>query len=333
MRTTVEPLEGNKVKLCVEVDEGEIEAAVAAAVRKIAKEVRIPGFRPGKAPRRLLEARLGRDHVRQEALREAMPGFYARAVAEHDLDAIAAPEIEVTAGAEEGPVTFDAVVELRPQVSVPGYQGLQVTIPSPHVSDDDVAVQVDRLRDSFAQLQPVTRPARDRDHVTIDIRGYRHDQTIDGLTAEDLLYEVGSGSVVPELDANLRGARTGDILKFNAAHSGEEVAVQLLVKDVKEKVLPEVTDEWASEASEFGSVAGLQADLRHRMGNIRRMQSLNTLHERVLDALVELVTIDLPEALVVTDANARLADMVRRIQAQGSTIEQYLEATGDTTDH
>ncbi len=142
MRAVVEPLEGNKVKLSVEVEEQEFDKAIDAAFRRIAREVRIPGFRPGKAPRRLLEARLGPGVARQEALRESLPEFYARALREADVEAIAAPEIDITSGEERGPVSFDAVVEVRPQVSVVGYGGLRVTVPSPLATDADVDAHI-----------------------------------------------------------------------------------------------------------------------------------------------------------------------------------------------
>src|SRR3954467_2667005 len=138
MQSSVEPLEGNKVKVSVELDEGELEKAIDAAFRKIAREVRIPGFRPGKAPRRILEARLGTEAARQEALRDSLPDYYAQALKEHDVDAIAAPEIDITSGEENGPIAFDAVVEVRPQITVPGYGGIQVTVPSPVVTDEEV---------------------------------------------------------------------------------------------------------------------------------------------------------------------------------------------------
>src|SRR3954452_4191957 len=248
MKTSVEPLEGNKVKLSIEVDENEFEKAVDAAFRKIAREVRIPGFRPGKAPRRLLEARIGAEAAREEALRESLPEFYAQAVKESEVDAIAAPEIDITSGREEGSVAFDAVVEVRPRVSVPGYNGLQATIPDPRVSDEEIDRQIDRLRNSFAELNTVQRPARDGDHLTIDLNGTRHGEPVEGLSATGFLYELGSGSVIPELDQQLQGTNAGDILKFNAPVPGqdEEATLQVLVKEVKEKILPEVTDEWAS---------------------------------------------------------------------------------------
>src|SRR5215472_16318331 len=137
MKAVVEPLEGNKVKLSIEVDEQEFEKAVDAAFRKIAREVRVPGFRPGKAPRRLLEARLGKETGRSEALRDALPDYYSRALRDHEVDALAPPEIDITAGRESGPVAFDAVVEVRPQLHLAGYDGLRVVIPNPAISDEE----------------------------------------------------------------------------------------------------------------------------------------------------------------------------------------------------
>src|SRR5436309_2484330 len=300
MRSSVEPLEGNKVKVSVEVDEAEFDKAIDAAFRKIARETRIPGFRPGKAPRRILEARLGTDVARQEAMHDALPDFYMKALEEQDVDAIAPPEIEITAGHDSGPVQFEAVVEVRPQVSVGGYQGLRVTVPSPEVSDEEVDRQLDRLREQFGELQTVSRPARDGDHVLIDLKGYRHSEQIEGLTADDFLYELGSGSVVPELDEELRDKKAGDILKFTASVQGqeEEAGFQVLVKEVKEKLLPDVTDEWASEASEFETLEELRDDIRNRVGAVKKMQAQLSVRSEVVDALVEVVAEDMPEPLI-----------------------------------
>ena len=326
MRTAVEPLEGNKVKLSVEVDEDEFEKAVDAAYRRIAHEVRIPGFRPGKAPRRLLEARVGKEAARQEALREALPDYYAQALGEADVDAIAPPEIDITSGQDDGPVAFDAVVEVRPQVSIAGYQGLQVTVPSPVVADDDVARQLDRLRSQFGELTPVDRAAADGDHVTIDIRGEREGEAQPGLTAEDYLYEVGSGMAVPGLDDHLRGAKVGDILTFDA----DDIAFRVLVKEVKEKVLPEATDEWASEASEFETLAELEDDIRKRLTLVKRVQAQLALRDEALKAMVEMVGDEAPEPLVAEEMERRLHDLAHRLESQGGTLQQYMEATGTT---
>jgi trigger factor len=332
MRATAQPLEDNKVRLSIEVDEAEFERAMNDAFRKMAREVRVPGFRPGKVPRRLLEARLGTGVLRQEAFRESLPDFYAQALEDADVDAIAAPEIEITAGQEAGPVAFDAVVPVRPVVTIPGYQGLQVTLAPLAVTEEEVDRQVDRLRDQFGELTTVSRPARDGDHLTIDIKGYRHDETIEPLTTDDFLYEVGSGSIVPELDEQLRGAKAGDIFRFNAAVDEQDVSFQVLVKEVKEKVLPEVTDEWASDASEFETVQELRDETRNRLAELKRMQAQMALRDQAARSLSELVDEDMPEVLIEQELERRLHDLSHRLESQGATLGQYLEAAGTDQD-
>jgi trigger factor len=331
MKTTVEPLEGNLVKLSVELDETEFEQDIDAAFRRIAREVRIPGFRPGKAPRRVLEARLGPGVARQEALREALPTYYAKAVSETEVDVIAPPEIDITTGEEEGPVAFDAVVEVRPRVEVPGHGNLRITLPNPEVTDEEVDAQIDRLRANMGELTSVDRPAKNGDQVSVDIAGSVDGEPVPGLTADDYLYPLGSGSVVPELDARLTGAKIGDILEFDAANPQDEdvtIHFRVLVKDVKEQVLPEVDDEWANEASEFETVEELRADLRNRLGSMKRVQGAMSLRNGAVDALVQLVEEEPPEALVNAETERRLRDLSARLGQQGATVEQYLEATG-----
>ena len=332
MKTVVEPLEGNKVKLSVEVDEQEFERALEATFRRIAREVRIPGFRPGKAPRRLLEARMGSEAARQEALRDALPDYYAEALRETDVEAIAPPEIDITGGKDSGPVSFDAVVQVRPHLHLAGYTGLQVTVPSPEVSPAEIDAQVDRLRNNFGELRPVERAARDGDHLTVDIKGTRGGEPVSGMTTDDFLYELGSGTVLPELDDQLRGAKVGDILSFDAAFPGDEgrVALRVLVKDIKEKILPEVTDEWASEASEFDTVEQLRTDLAKRIGLVKRVQSQLALRNATISALVQLVAEDAPEPLVDAEVERQVHDLHHRLEAQGATIPQYLQAIGQS---
>jgi trigger factor len=330
MKTVVEPLEGNKVKLSVEIDEQEFEKALDAAFRKIAREVRIPGFRPGKAPRRVLEARMGKDAARQEAIRDALPDYYARALRDQDVDAIAPPEIDITAGQESGSVAFDAVVEVRPQLKIAGYGGLRVSVPDPEVHDEEIQAQIDRLRSSFGELSPVSRPARDGDHLTIDLNGTRNGEPVAGMTLDDYLYELGTGTVIPELDNQLQGARTGDIFGFETDLPDGSVQFRVLVKEVKEKLLPDVTDEWAGEASEFDTVEELRADITKRVGLIKRVQAQLALRNQSVEALVELVPEDPPEPLVEQELERRAEDLQQRLAAQGASIPQYLEAMGQT---
>jgi trigger factor len=337
VKATVEPLEGNKVKLSVAVDEDEFERAIDTAFRKIAREVRIPGFRPGKAPRKVLEARIGADAARHQALHDSIPEYYAEAVRTHDVDVIAAPEIDITDGEETGGVAFDAVVEVRPVVTVPGYASLQVTIPSPEPSDDDVDAQLETMRTQFAELAVVERPAAEGDYVTVDIAGSQDGEPLEGLTADDYLYPLGSGAIVPELDDELTGAKPGDILEFDAAYPGTDdtegeapspLRFRVLVKEVKAQVLPDLDDEFAAEASEFDTLEELRDDLRRRMGGVRRVQAQMALREKASEALAELVDEELPHALIDAELNDRLQDLALRLQAQGITLEQWLAATG-----
>jgi trigger factor len=333
MQSTVESVEGNKVKLHVTVPADEFERAIDAAFRKLAREVRVPGFRPGKAPRRLLEARLGTDVAREQALRDSLPEFYVDAVTEHEVDVIAPPEIAVTAGQNEGDVEFEAVVEVRPQVHLMGYDELRVELAIEPVRDQDVDDQVDRLRDRFADLTDSDLPLIDDAYATIDIVGSIDGQPVEGLTATDFLYRVGSDMVVAELDRQLRGTRPGAILEFAAElperfgdRAGEEATFRIMVKEAKQKVLPEVTDAWVDEASEFDTVSELRDDLRRRLETVQRLQARMATRDKVLEAVAELVPIPAPEALVDGETRRRIEDLAHRLSHENATVEDYLQA-------
>jgi trigger factor len=331
MKSTVEPVEGNKVKLTITVDSEEFEKQIDAAFKRIAREVRIPGFRAGKAPRKLIEARIGVDAARGDALENSIPQYYSEAVTEHEVDVIASPELEITQGQEEGDLEFTAVVETRPIVTVGGYDSLRVTIDSPEMTDEEVEERVDRLRESFGELQDVERPAQTDDAVTIDITGSRDGEPLDGLVAEDYLYSVGSGSVVPELDDNLRGANVDDVVTFTADHPDPDedpVDFEVKVKAVKERVLPDADDAFAAEASEFETIDELRNDLRTRMGLVKKVQSQMQIQQKTAEALAELVDIEIPEALINEEVRNRLDDLGMRLQAQGIGLEQDLATTG-----
>ena len=336
MKSTVETLDDNRVKLSVEVDEETFDIAVDAAFKRIAKEVRMPGFRPGKAPRRLLEAQFGSAVGREEALREAMPEYYAQAVIEHDVDVVAPPEIEITGGQEDGPVQFDAVVEIRPSVSAAGYDGLRVEIPNPVASDEEIDEQIDNLRRNFAELSVVERPAADDDHVTIDIEATHGDEPVPGLTTTDYDYLLGSGAVVPEIDENLRGASAGDEVEFSADHPDPEeeepLQFSITVKEVKEAVLPDLDDEFAKANSEFETVEDLRADMADRMNTMRIQQANMAVQQNTAEALAALVTDEIPESMIENEINARIQDLVQRLQQQGMDVRAYLEAVGQTAE-
>ena len=336
MKSTVETLDDNRVKLSVEVDEETFDVAVDAAFKRIAKEVRMPGFRPGKAPRRLLEAQFGSAVGREEALREAMPEYYAQAVIEHDVDVVAPPEIEITGGQEDGPVQFDAVVEIRPSVSAAGYDGLRVEIPNPVASAEEIDEQIDNLRRNFAELSVVERAAADEDHVTIDIEATHGDEPVPGLTTTDYDYLLGSGAVVPEIDENLRGVSAGDEVKFSADHPDPEeeepLQFSITVKEVKEAVLPDLDDEFAKANSEFETVEDLRADMADRMNTMRIQQANMAVQQNTAEALAALVTDEIPESMIENEINARIQDLVQRLQQQGMDVGAYLDAVGQTAE-
>jgi trigger factor len=336
VKTTVSPLEGNKVKLSVEVDEDEFDKAISDAYRKIAREVRIPGFRPGKAPRKVLEHRLGSQVGREQALSDALPEYYAQALVDHDVDAIDSPDIDITSGQDDGPVVFDAVVEVRPEVQVPGYGGLRVEITRPTVSDQEVDAQVDRMRQVQSTFADVDRAARDDDAVVIDISGTLDGEPQPGLSADDYSYTVGSGVITPEVDEQLRGAKAGDILEFDAEHPDQEeernLRFRVLVKQVRERVLPHADDEWAAENSEFETIDELRQSIRNRSLVVRQAQAQAQLRQATGEALAKLVEDEPPEQLVNHEMQHRAQDLALRLQAQGLDPEQWLAASGTTNE-
>ena len=336
MKSTVEALEGNKVKLSVEIDEQEFESAVDAAFKKIAREVRIPGFRPGKAPRRVLESHIGAGAGRAQALNDALPEYYSDAVLANEVDVIAPPEIEITDGQEAGIIKFDAIVEVRPVIIVSGYADMAVEIPAPTPSDDEIDAQLDRFRNQYGDLEVVERAADSGDFVTVDIEGSQNDEVLEGLVASAYLYEVGSAGIVPELDEQLVGAAAGDTRSFDAPHpNGEEedpLHFEVTVTEVKAKVLPELNDEFAAQASEFETMAAWRDDLVTRMTEVRKAQSQMMVREKIGEALAELVTDELPEPLIAAEMNERLQDMAMRLQAQGLSLEQWLQFSGTDTE-
>ncbi|MEL7158816.1 MAG: trigger factor, partial [Actinomycetota bacterium] len=335
MKSTVEALEGNKVKVVVEVEEGEFEKDLDAAFKRLAREVRLPGFRPGKAPRKVLEARIGQSYARDEAFREALPNYYTEAVREHDVDVIAPPEIDITTGQEEGPVSFDAVVEVRPVIEVAGYEGIEVELQKVTVDEDDVDEALDRMRGKFSELATVDRAAAEGDRAVINIETMHEGEPVPGLTAEAYVYEVGTEAVVPELDAHLIGASAGDTLTFSAEHPDEDedesLEFSVEVTEIQENVLPEPTDEWVAENSEFETLDELRADLRTNLETTRINQAQAMRRTKLADALAELVDDEVvPEAMVDLEVENRVQDMAMRLQAQGVDFGQFLQMTGQS---
>ena len=340
VKSSVEALEGNKVKVVVELEEAEFEKDLDAAFKRLAQEVRMPGFRPGKAPRKVLEARIGQGFARDEAFRQALPNYYTQAVIEHEVDVIAPPEIDITAGAEDGPVAFDAVVQVRPSVDVSGYDSFEVEVPKPEVDEAEVDEAIDRIRSQNAEYDAVDRAAAEGDRVDMDIKAVHDGAEIPGMTTENYIYEVGSGATgIPEIDEKLTGASASDEMEFEAAYPGDEdgeeppLEFSIKINEVQEKSLPELTDEWASENSDFATVEDMRGDYRKRMEQSRVHQSNATRRNNVVTALADLVDEELvPEAMVSNEVENRVQDMALRLQAQGLSLEQYMQYSGQDRD-
>lgn len=331
MKAEVAPLEGNRIKLSVEVDEVEVEKAIDATFERLTKELQVPGFRRGKVPRRVLEARLGRPRARQEALDRHIPEWYERAVNDKSVDVIADPDIEVTAGQETGVLSFDAVVEVRPRLHLEGYQSLQVKVASPEVSEEDVQAQVDRLRGNFAELEMVEREARTGDSVVVDMTATRDGKPVAGLSYTDYSVELGSGNDLPGLDEHVPGAKAGDTVAFDTDVGGP-IHVEVAVKQVQEKVLPEETDEWASEASEFNTAAELREDIEKRLSVAKRSRAAAMFRDGTLEALVGLVAEEPPAPLVDAETRRMAETLGRRLDSQGIPLQRYLNAVGGTVE-
>lgn len=331
MTSNVEDLGDNKVKISVEVDEQTFEVAVDAAFKKIAREVRIPGFRHGRVPRKVLEARIGVGYARAEAMEEAMGGYYAAAVRQEQVDVIGRPEIDITGGEESGPLAFDATVETRPVVEISGHESLTVEIPSPVVSEDEIQQQIDNIRSRSASLEDVDRTATTGDFVTIDIEGTVDGEPLPGLNAEDYSYEVGSGVVGEELDENLEGASAGDVLDFTADHPVQEDTViefHVEVKAVQEQVLPELTDEWVDENTEWETVDEMTSELTERLRTAALTRANQALRENAAGAAGDLVEGDISEVLVEAEMSEQLQHLGYSLQAQGLSLEHWLAFNG-----
>jgi len=331
VKTTCESLDGNRVKLSVEVGEDEFAQHIDTAFAKIAQEVRLPGFRAGKAPRKVLEARIGLSAAREQALRDGVPQYLARAVREHNVDIVAAPEINIVDGESEGPIKFDATCEIRPVISVPGYGGLRVEIQSITVQDSEVDDVVSAELRRLGTLTNVDREVAAGDFVIVDLIGTRDGEPVAGLAVDEWSYEVGKKWVAPSFDDQLIGQKAGAVLTFSDTPSGTEEPAdfEVTINAVQELVLPALDDAWVNENIEgFDAVSPWRSSINERLAANRLNQVRNGLIERVTDSLAALVDVELPESMVASDLQRRVENTIRQFQMQGLDLGQWLQATG-----
>jgi trigger factor len=338
MQTTVEATEPHTVRLTIEVEPDEFAKDLDRTYRAIANEVKIPGFRKGKAPKPIIDAQVGRDTVLEEFVHASVPSYFRRAVNDEDLAPIGDPDVDVEQLEPGKPFVFTATVEVRPRLELTeeDFTGIQVEKPAIEVTDEEVDEWVERLRQRFAELEPVDRPVQEGDFVTANISATQGGEPVEAASRDDHIYAVGSAEFGSALDAQLLGTKPGDILKFDDTlpeRFGEELTSRsasftVLVKDVKTVKLPEADDEFAKTASEFDTMEQLRDDLRERLAEIKDREAQGAVRDRVLQVMIDRVDVDLPPSLIDEETQYRVSHAEERAQRVGMALDQMLEIQG-----
>jgi trigger factor len=338
METTVERTAEHTVKLTIEVPSDQMAKDLDKTYRAIAREVKIPGFRPGKAPRPIIDAQVGADVVLEEFVNSSVPTYFRTAVTDEDLAPIGDPEVDVEQLEPGKPFIFTATVEVRPRLELTPekYRGIEVERPATEVSDEEVDAWVERLRRQFAELEPVERAAQEGDFVTINVTATKAGAEVERLTRDDYLYAIGSGEFGERMDAELSGTKPGDIVSIDddlpSERFGDELAgrtsFRVLVKDVKALKLPDAEDAFAKTASEFDTMDELRADLRTKIREVKEREVQGVIRDRVLQALIDTVQVDLPDSLVEDETTHRLRHAEENAGRYGMSLDQMLEIQG-----
>ena len=331
MKTDVEELSPTRVRLTIEVPFEELKPNLDQAYKKVAQQVQVPGFRRGKVPPRIIDQRFGRGVVLEEAINDAVPELYGKAIEEKEVFALGQPELEVTKLEDNDELAFTAEVDIRPKFDVPDYEGMAVTVDAAEVSDEDIDGQVDTLRERFATLTGADRPAETGDFASIDLSASVDGEDLEDVRASGISYEIGAGqSQLEGLDDAIVGMSAGETKTFTTKlvggdHAGEEAEVTVVVHSVKVKDLPELDDEFAQTASEFDTLEELRDDLRNRLAESKKNQQVMQARDRALEALLEKVEIPLPDSVVEAEAQRRKDNLEQQLQMMGMTRAAYLE--------
>ena len=337
MKSAVETLSPTRAKLTVEVPFEELKPSLDAAYKKIAQQINVPGFRKGKVPPMVIDRQIGRPAVLDEAINAALPKLYVDALQANDLQPLAQPQIDITRLDDNTSLEFTAEVDVRPEVTVPDYEGLEVTVDDLQVTDEDVEEQLQNLRERFATLHEVDRPAADRDFVVIDLLARKDGEPVEGAEVTGMSYQVGSEGLVDGIDEALLGMSAGEEKTFSSRlvggdQMGDEVDVEVKVSAVKEQELPDLDDEFAQTASEFDTVDELKADVRARLERGKRLEQAAAARDAVLEKLLEMVDIPLPDAMVTDEIRARRENIEQQLAYAGISMENYLDSEEMTID-
>ena len=340
MRSTLKERDGNKVKVEVEVTPEELKEAYDVKLRELVREVRIPGFRPGKAPATMVQQKPGDEAVLADAIESAMSGWFVQAMIDLELEAVDRPDVDM--GEEmpvlDKPLVFGAEVTVMPEVALGDYKGLKVPKDVAEVTDEEVDDRVERLRNEFAELQPVEgRAVQTSDFVLGDFNATLDGEPVGELEATDYLFEVGGGQIFAEVEEQVVGMSAGDKKSFPVTFAddvpseelaGKTVEFNISLKEIKEKVLPEVTDDWVAEVAEFKTVDEFRADVKTRMESAKEYAAAQKYHAAAVAKAAENVTVDIPDVVVQREAAEMLGELQASIESQGLTLEGYMAATG-----
>ncbi|MGH8776780.1 MAG: trigger factor [Jiangellaceae bacterium] len=313
MKSVVETLNPTRVRLAVEVPFAELEPNIKAAYKRIATQVTIPGFRKGKVPPLVIDQRIGRPAVLDEAVNEALPRLYGQVVEENELKPLGQPEVDVTDFTDGQELKFTVEVDVRPTVSLPEWEGLQVQVDDLAVCDDDVEQQMAALRSRFGTLVGVDRPAAEGDFVMVDLDATDDGEPVEGGQATGVSYQIGSGQLVEGIDDAVTGLSAGESATFGTTllgtNAGDEVDCTVTVSAVKEQQLPDLDDDFAQMASEFDTLDELRADLRERAERVRRIQQAVEARDKTLDTLLDGAgEIPLPEGVISAQIDEHFTD-------------------------
>ncbi len=334
MKSAVETVNPTRVKLTVEVPFDELKPSVDAAYRRIGQQINVPGFRRGKVPAMVIDQRVGRDLVLNEAVSDALPKLYEQAILENDLTPLGQPEVDLDELQDGADLSFTAEVDVKPQIDLPDYRAVDVQVDDVSVGDDEVDEQLEALRERFGSLTPVDRAAARGDFVTIDLAAARDGQPIDEAQATGVSYQVGRGSLFEGLDEALEGMAAGEDKTFSAAAGSdseeEPLDVTVNVTAVKEQELPDLDDDFAQQASEFDTIEELRADLLDRLTRGARMEQAGAARDAVLEKLVSLVDIPLPDSAVAEELKVRRDSLGEQLSYAGLTEADYLESEGQS---
>ena len=335
MKSAVETLSPTRAKLTVEVPFEELKPSLDAAYKQIAQQINVPGFRRGKVPPMVIDRQVGRGAVLDQAINDALPKKYIEALQENSLEPLAQPEVEVTRLEDNEVLEFTAEVDVKPTIELPAYEGLAAEVEDAVVSDEDVDTQVASLRERFATLSDVERPAADGDFVVLDLKATQDGEVLEGAEVTGMSYQVGRGGMLDGLDEALTGMSAGEEKTFSSELVGgdlvgEPVEVQVSISQVQEQELPELDDDFAQLASEFDTVAELTDDVRVRLANGKRLEQAAAARDAVLEVLLEQVEVPLPESIVTDELNARRQNVEQQLAMAGITMDKYLEDEGQT---